>query len=504
MDNFSRRFNPNELYLGIVSLDSDLTAEEKSRIDRIRVARNFYEGYHWEGDKTSDKPEVTHNFCSRFVNKFVAFEMGKGFNIKTHKLMEKIEVTEDGMTMFEYLTQVWTDNNQMVFCTELGQEKSVAGEAWVRCAFEDVGSFEDPFNEYPKGRIRLTIIPTIYVFPLYDPVDKDKMLSLTIKFPIEIITQTPYLHREKREKVLYKEIWTKDTYETWSGKEKDEEHSGENKYGLIPFVQIKNLALTGKTEGRGDLEDLIPLNIEYNMKKSDVSEIIDYHASPVTLVFGAKIGSLEKGANKLWGGLPKDAKVNNLELQGDLGATQNYIAGIKNDMCEIGSIPVQALGGSQAVSNTSGVALHYLNSPLIDQVDMKRMLTENGLERLNKMIILISLLEGLIIRGDTTTISNSQFYWNEVTLPDNLPKDRLIEIQMILQELGAGLEDRQGAMERLGKEDVEEYIKRIDADREKHPDLYAPKGQVNSGMNNGGSAEEESRVAMTGQNKKMG
>lgn len=36
-------------------------------------------------------------------------------------------------------------------------------------------------------------------------------------------------------------------------------------------------------------------------------------------------------------------------------------------MCEIGGVPETVLGGAQAISNTSGVALQYINLPLIEK-----------------------------------------------------------------------------------------------------------------------------------------
>ena len=141
---------------------------------------------------------------------------------------------------------------------------------------------------------------------------------MTIMYTYEKIVKTPILGKTRKEQTLYKQIWTKDECAIIDGKSEPEVIP--NRYGAIPFVQIKNLVVAGRNDGRGDLEDLIPLNTEYNMKESNVSEIIDYHAAPVTVVYGAKIGNLEKGANKMWGGLSKDARVENLELRSDLGA----------------------------------------------------------------------------------------------------------------------------------------------------------------------------------------
>jgi hypothetical protein len=260
--------------------------------------------------------------------------------------------------------------------------------------------------------------------------------------------------------------------------------------------------MAGRTDSRGDLDDIIPMNMEYDMKNSNVSEIIDYHAAPVTIVYGAKIGNLEKGANKMWGGLPKDAKVQNLGLESDLGASNNYINTLKLNMCEVAGIPETVLGGAQAISNTSGVALQYINLPLVEKTRVKRMSTEDGLERLNKLLILVSMCEGLIKKPDG--ISNRDFFHTEVDIPDTLPKDELLQLQQIQLEMQLKLESRRGAMRRLGKENIDELIAEIDAEQppeEKTPPEKTPK--LNSGFLNSQTAKEQERIEKFGENKEQ-
>ena len=38
-----------------------------------------------------------------------------------------------------------------------------------------------------------------------------------------------------------------------------------------------------------------------------------------------------------------------------------------------------------AISNTSGVALQYSNMPLVSKINIKKSMTETGLEKLNKL-----------------------------------------------------------------------------------------------------------------------
>ena len=537
IENFKHRYADSvedTLNIGQLISQGNLTNEETIFLHRIKEAWNFYEGYHWEGIDDLDTPQVTFNYCRPFVNKFVAFELGKGFSIKTEtaienegitindpKLVENVDENEDGelsddekslkiqeKTQNDFLEQVWEDNHKDTLCVEIGQTKSITGEAWVKVQFESVEDLNDPFEEYPNGRIRLSVLPTQYVFPRFNDHDKDRLEHLLIMYPIRKKYDSGLLFkREIEQTVVYKEFWTNTEIIVFEDGEEVDRMT--NPYGFIPFVQIKNFPIAGRTRGVGDLEDIIPLNVELNTKRSDVSEVIDYHSAPITLVYGAKIGNLEKGANKVWGGLPKDAKVENLHLQGDLTASVNYTADLKTAMCEIAGIPETVLGGASAISNTSGVALQYMNLPLIDRTNVKRGCTKDGIQLINKMILFMGLYHGLIEKPEY--ISMKDFLHNEVTLPDTLPKDLLIELQMLQQELTLGLECRHGAMQRLNKDNIPKKIAEIDKEREEHPELFNPQlqtpwyhNQMSStnagGMLNGQTPQEEIRKATTGQN----
>ena len=483
----------------ITQLSYDLTDDQVRRVTKVKNYWNFYEGYHWEDMPDVDTPEVTVNYCSAFVNKFVAFELGNGFTFTMHESVENEVVTADGRTLFEYLEDVWEDNNQFILSTELGQMKSVTGDAWLQVKYFSPEELDDPLNKYPDGRLRILLQPTSVIFPEYDPHEKGRLTRLQIIYPY-YEEATNILGRKKTVMRTFKQIWTKDEVATYlNGKDPV---VVPNRYGTIPFVQIKNFILAGRNDGVSDLENIIPMNMEYDIKKSNTSEILDYHAAPVTLVYGAKIGHLEKGANKLWGGLPKDARVENLQLNGDLGASSKYLESLKTEMCEIGGIPEAVLGGTQAISNTSGVALQYMNLPLLERTKVKRASTEDGLERLNELILLVSLLEGIITKPES--IPMRDFVHNEVSLPDTLPKDTLLELQAIEIEMKLGLEDRTGALKRLGRENIEQTLARIDKDRDKHPELYGIKSQedvpqMNSGMTNSQTQQEVVNIEKNGQ-----
>lgn len=496
----------------ILSLQGEISPEERFRLNQLRTYWNFYEGYHWQDIPTvEDKPQVTFNYCRVFVNKMVSFELGKGFTTKFYKTIEKLKVDEDENTLAEFIEKVWEQNEKLLFCNEMGQTKAICGDVFLQIRYYPKGYFEDTFNEYPKGKISIQVIPNVFAFPEYDSHDRNKMIKFTIQYPIEKDEPGGFINsivgRKKVRRVIYKQIWTKDRVEIYEGKELILQSP--NPYGFLPFVQIKNYPLAGREFGVSDLEDLIPLNTEYNIKASDISEIIDYHSAPVTVVFGAKVSNLQKGVNKIWGGLPTEGRVENLSLGDDLSSAISYLEIIKRDMHEIGSIPEGSLGGEQSISNTSGIALQYANLPLVDRVSIKRQCTSTGLQQMNKMIIHLALMFGLIKKPDN--ISNFEFYNNTVSFPDMLPKDEVIELQQIETEMRLGLEDREGAMERLGRKEIQAKLARIDEDRVAHPEIYdsitdknkdGEDKKLNSGITNGDTPKEQLRKETNGDNKK--
>lgn len=534
--------------IGKINMYGDLSAKEQAFLQQIMTAWNFYEGFQWEDIKDDEgKPEVTFNYCRAFVNKFVAFEFGKGFSIKTSEALEgrpvtlgdpKLEIRLDRggdetidisdvqrpseeivrteKTLQEYITEVWDENARDRLLVEIGQTKSITGEAWIKIFYESPEDINDPFEEYPNGRVRLTLVPTQFVYPTFNDHDKEKLEELMILYPVSSNLGSmqgfnTFQRRNYDNNSLYKEIWTNDEVVIYEdGRETDRY---ENYLGFIPFVQIKNFPIAGQTRGCGDLEDVIPLNVEMNTKRSDVSEVIDYHSAPITLVFGAKIANLEKGANKVWGGLPKDSRVENLHLQGDLDASTNYIKDVKQAMCEIAGVPETVLGGSTAISNTSGVALQYMNLPLIERTRVKKQCSQTGLQMVNKMILFISLQNGLIEKPED--ISMKDFVANKVELPDTLPKDELLELQQIQQEIALQLETRRGALERMGRANIDKKLEEVDIEAAKMTaaQVAADLGEIAQsvsdtgmtstnagGMLNGETVPEQLRIALTGQN----
>lgn len=250
----------------------------------------------------------------------------------------------------------------------------------------------------------------------------------------------------------------------------------DNPLGAIPIVHIRNISISGSPWGLADIVDLIPLNREFNEKATEISDIVNYHAAPLTIVTGAKVSQLERGAKKVIGGLPKDANVFNLENGVDLNGPLAYLDLIKRAMHELTGVPETALGMAQPISNTSGVALQIQFLPLMNRYELKKVNYTLGLKRINELILRTLFLyepntlrydpdsQGMKTQDDQPDVldpADPAVYNVDIDWPPPLPIDQLVKLNEIQAKLALGLESKRGALRELGVEFVDEKMSEI-------------------------------------------
>ena len=444
--------------LNTIAMFSGLNVAEQRRLNEIAEYWDFYLGDQWRVVREEGESLITFNYAKAIVDKSVSFLFGKGFRIQPHK-----EVSQE---LKPILDEIWNYNNKEVLGVEIGQMGGVTGDCFVKVSWEDPEvDFEgNPYEEeYPDGKVRIDVLPTGTVFPTYSSHDKDKMVSCTLQYPIvEMGLNGKPVTR------LYQEVVTRDVISCYVDNNLVKEIP--NIMREINIVQIKNIPLAGESRGQSDLKSIIPLQKELNAKVTDVSDIVNYHSAPITIIQGAKSKNLEKGAKKVWGGLPKDAKVHNLELNSDLNAANNFISTIKTAVHELSNTPEDSLGGKSAISNTTGVALQIKYAPLLEKTWLKRQTYGRGIKDICRLIIKLLRVKGsdeerkLLDRLMSTSEGIKQVFDITITFPDPLPKDEMIQLQIIAQKMNLGLEEPEGALTDLGYEgDIQEKLEKIRA-----------------------------------------
>jgi hypothetical protein len=186
--------------------------------------------------------------------------------------------------------------------------------------------------------------------------------------------------------------------------------------------------------------------------------------------------------------------------------------------------------------------------PIKEKIGFKKVTFSKGLREANRIILLMGVKQGLIkvpyiveglapvnSQGDTSsditagdasatassgdsnavategqTITDLSkirriFYDTSIQFSDAMPKDKVLELEQLQQEITLGLENRRGAMKRLGHENVEQKLTEVDKDADDDTDKeikrqkkfvdagvepsakqpLQPQKKINSGFNNG-------------------
>ena len=446
--------------LGLVELADEEFEVHGPRLNRYSLNWAMYLGHHWGYRREQGEMQIAVNYYRAFNDYLSRFTFGRGVHFRSPKATEAI--------IPDRLERVWeVDNDKLKVLLEMGQQGGITGDCFVKVAYEE--AWTDSAGIFHPGRVRILPMNSSFCFPEFHPHDRTRLLRFKQKYRFWGTSL-----EGTRQVFTYTEILTDDVIEEYINDELID--SRPNPIGVIPVVHIPNIPVSGSPWGLADAHDIITINRAYNEISTDVADIINYHASPVTVIVGAKASNLEKGAKKVWGGLPKDAQVFNLEggAEGIDGALK-YLELLKRSMHEIMNIPETALGQVQPISNTSGVALSIQYQPLMNRYSQKVAQYGKGLEKINELVIrtlAIKEPQTLIYNPDEDgPIKENQLpqldpndpltYLNYAQFPAPLPLDKLIVLNEIQTKLGMGLESKEGALRTLGEEFPEEKLEEI-------------------------------------------
>jgi len=471
--------------LGLVELADEEFEVHGPRLNRYSLNWAMYLGHHWSYRREIGETQMVYNYFRAFTDYVVNFTFSRGVQFRSPKQTEAI--------VPDLLKRVWeVDNNKHGVLWEMGQQGGVSGDCFVKVAYEE--AWQDSTGKFHPGRVRILPLNSSFAFPEFHPHDRNRLIRFKLKYRFWGTSV-----EGTRSVYTYTEILTDDMIEEYINDELID--SRPNPLGLIPVVHIPNVLISGSPWGLSDCHDIIVLNRNYNEVATDVADIINYHAAPVTVITGAKASNLEKGPKKVWGGLPKDAQVFNLDGGGaGLQGAIEYLKIVKVAMHEMVGVPESALGQVQAVSNTSGVALSIQYQPLMNRYNQKIVQYGKGLEQINSLVIRTlafkepEMLEwnpdfnGPIKPGQYPMLDPNDplTYQTFSHFPQPLPLDKLIVLSEIQQMMAMNLESREGALRRLGEEFPNEKLEEIRTelmdDAKSDGSLAMLKSQINAAI----------------------
>jgi hypothetical protein len=346
---------------------------------------------------------------------------------------------------------------------------------------------EDPYA-------RVDVIPSHLVYPEFGGptgVDRKKLRRVIIVTPVykEATTQASASNSRLRSSMghdsdleIRSEEWISPVYDDAGNVSEpakvqyyiDGKPQGDpevNPLGEIPLVHIPNYPLSGEFYGISDLVDIMGLNRELNEKFTDISDIINYHASPITCIVGAKLKDLEKGANRVWG-FPTGATVTNLTLTGDLQAAVTHREAIKGAILEMTSTPSHALGTAFPMSNTTGVALQMLYAPMMERRNLKVLTYGFGLRLINRLILKTKEIADPAFKVKLDGVGNNR-YRNDIVFPDPMPQDEINALEKSRLKLDMRLTSRRLEILNMGLSSGEVDLLLKEIDKEQSDDAEA-------------------------------
>jgi hypothetical protein len=446
--------------LGLVELADEEFEVHGPRLNRYSLNWAMYLGHHWGYRREQGEMQISVNYYRAFIDYLNRFTFGNGVNFTSPKATEAIVPNR--------LERVWeVDNDKQRVLLEMAQIGGITGDCFVKVAYEE--PWQDSIGRIHPGKVRILPLNSAFCFPEFHPHDRTRLLRFKQKYRFWGTSL-----EGTRQVFTYTEILTDDIIEEYINDELID--SRPNPLGLIPVVHIPNIPVSGSPWGLSDAHDIISLNRSYNEISTDVADIINYHAAPITVIVGAKASNLEKGAKKVWGGLPKDAQVFNLEGGGSgIQGSLQYLEMIKRSMHELMNVPESALGQSQPVSNTSGVALSIQYQPLMNRWTHKVSMYKHGLEKVNELVMLNLVIkepetlvynpmtDGPIHEGQLTQLDPNDplTYITYAKFPQPLPLDKIVLLNEMSQKIAMGLESKEGALRALGEAFPEEKLVEI-------------------------------------------
>ena len=449
--------------LGLVELADEEFEVHGPRLNRYSLNWAMYLGHHWSYRREIGESQMVYNYYRAFTDFIINFTFSRGVQFRSPVSTEAI--------IPDILKRVWEiDNDKKGVLWEIGQQGGVSGDSFVKVAYEE--AYADSIGQVHPGRVRILPLNASFCFPEFHPHDRSRLIRFKLKYRFWGTSV-----EGTRQVYTYTEILTDDRIEEYINDELIDSRT--NPIGVVPVIHIPNVRVSGSPWGLADCHDVITLNRAYNETATDIADIINYHAAPVTVITGAKASSLEKGPKKVWGGLPKDAQVFNLEGGGQgLAGAMEYLKVLKTAMHEMIGVPETALGQVQPISNTSGVALAIQYQPLMNRYQQKLVQYGEGLERINELV-----LRTLAFKEPEMFIYNPQFngpikpnqlpqldlaspltYKTMVHFPQPLPLDKLIVLNEIQMKMQLNLESREGALRQLGEEFPTEKLEEIRAE----------------------------------------
>lgn len=427
-----------------------------TRLNRYHKNWRFYNRMHfWQTGSITGDRKLVINYSRAICDKSTDWLAGKPFRIVTPEGNEPVG---------ELLENIWAESNKQLLFWRAGQMGSVTGDAYL---FATVPWLDDYGNIIPfeQQSIRIQTLNSAFVHPKFASAENRTIKEVLIQYPVlrGNFANITNVGNRSSDMCVYSQYISSTEIREFLDEQEIVEVRRPNPLGIVPLAHIQNLPHPGYF-GISDIDDVVDINEEYNEVNESIRKIIKYQGEPTTIIFGAKVGDLRRGADKVWSGLPTDARVENLSLQASLTDAMTFKDSLKLAIHELSNTPESSLGKLQAISNTSDAALRTTYLPLIEKTQRKQLTYGAGVAQINA--ILLRILEtyfGVDLRDFAANYGKR--YSTTADFPSPLPQDDREITEVEIRRRDAGLQSDAGALRVFGEKNINAKAIELLADR---------------------------------------
>ncbi len=418
--------------------------------------RNFYEGDQWLYVPESGQDTKVYNFCRPTVINYTAFMTNEPLDIDaaSEDITDPVEVAR-AEAKEKVLMEILDDNSFPIQFEEGVQNGSLLGDSIILGPFYDENedriwfqNVKRPENvkiiwKDDKYKEIFGFIQNYFISPekateLWGDEIKKADATLQTTQVSSTVAETTTEEKRARFMVEVRDAWT-DSVNMLKIGEKIVKFD-QREPDFVPIVYVANIIHPTEPFGISDLEDMLDAQVEYNEKKSDISEIINEQAFSKIWGKNLKPQEVESGYMQMIdigdeGELiqdPRRTNVNNLSQE---------IASIKSDAFNLSGLNENIFGGA-GVRAVTGRALAVLMQTINNRIKGRQTRWTKGLQTLFKNIfILIENTQG----EDGKALING-FYKTDIVFPGTLLRNITDEIN----KFNAKLQSQETTMKNIG------------------------------------------------------
>lgn len=452
--------------------------ERLARLATIAAARAYFNGEHRKPLKVAPGAKdhnVIVNLCRSLINKSVAWLFGdpddgemlrmtvrapKRASDAMHDEAAAADNAPDQATSAgdsiesraeDYLLDVWRKNGGVRLLQRMGRAASIAGHGFVKLI--PVG---DEANPLPVPRI--VVQPSDLVSVLRREDDREIAEAYVIEWMEKRVVRGELMDVKVRQlfALTADQGWMLVTFND-TGNADDggprwivEVEEAAWPHAWPPIIDWQNLPSDDGYYGLSDLEDLTGLNDAINFAASNVNKIIYFNGHPRTIGTGFEAKELQDTAvEAFWTIKNSEAKVFNLEMQGELQSSYAFLNFLQQSFWDIGrELDVTTL--RDRIGQITNFGLKVLASAALHKLGEKRLSYGDAIQRINHALLAL----GSYPEFETTLQWHNPLPENDTEEVDRLAKER--EIGIVSKQTAAKERNRDwdDERERMAEEDA--------------------------------------------------